>query len=166
MLPGLVHNSYDKDETSFLELLADTEEDELFSTKVITDTLLFFWEEYGCVVHYTGAAIHFAYVLTFAIYLNNIYMYRDFHHRASFCTAMCICLIYPTVYDFLQCYKQGWRDYFSDMWNWLDQGHIWIGFTNIAWQRFTPDITSIPTQLLMVCVIFLMLIKTFFFLSI
>ena len=104
----------------FLDLLADTEEDELFNTKVIGDTLVFFWEEYGCVVHYTGAFIHFAYVITFALYLNYIYMYRDYEHRAGLCTAMCICLIYPTVYDFLQCFKQGMRDYFADPWNWLD----------------------------------------------
>ena len=58
------------------------------------------------------------------------------------------------------------RDYFSDPWNWLDQAHIWFGFTNIAVQRFTPDIMSVPTQLLMVIVIFMMLVKTFFFLRI
>jgi hypothetical protein len=77
VLPGLVRNSYDG-EQCFLDLLADTEEDELFNTKVIRDTLIFFWEEYGCVVHYTGAFIHFAYVITFALYLNFVYMYRNY----------------------------------------------------------------------------------------
>lgn len=56
-------------------------------------------------VHYTGAAIHFAYLITFSLYLNYVYMYRDYDYRTTLCTAMSICLIYPTVYDFLQCYK-------------------------------------------------------------
>lgn len=165
VLPGLIKNYYDGSE-SFLELLSDTDEDDVLMTKVIKDTLIFSWESYGCVVHYTGAFIHFAYVSTFAKYLNDVYMYREFDHRTPLCTAMSICLIYPTVYDFLQCYKQGMGVYFGDFWNWLDQAHIWIGFTNIAVQRFTPDIKSIATQLLMVTVIFIMLVKTFFFLRV
>lgn len=133
---------------------------------MVKDLLVFSWESYGCVVHYTGAFIHFVYVLTFAVYLNDVYMYRDFEQRIPLCTAMSICLIYPTVYDFLQCYKQGMGEYFAEFWNWLDQAHIWIGFTNIAVQRFTVDIMSVPTQLLMITVIFIMLVKTFFFLRV
>ena len=100
VLPGLIKNQYDGSD-SFLDLLAETEEDELLSTKIIMDTLNFSWESYGCVVHYTGAFIHFAYVVTFAAYLNDVYMYRHFENRTALCTAMSICLIYPTVYDFL-----------------------------------------------------------------
>jgi len=52
------------------------------------------------------------------------------------------------------------------MWNWMDQAHIWFGFANIVCQRFTTNILSIPAQFLMITVIFIMLLKTFFFLRI
>lgn len=100
VLPGLIQDCNDSS-GCFMELLAETEQDEVLETKVIQDCIAFCWDSYGCVVHYTGAFIHFLYVITFAMYLNNIYMYRDYQYRSPLCKAMSICLIYPTVYDFL-----------------------------------------------------------------
>jgi hypothetical protein len=40
-------------------------------------------------------------------------------------------LLYPTIYDMLQLCKQGPCEYFGEFWNYLDQGHIWIGYANL-----------------------------------
>ena len=77
-----------------------------------------------------------------------------------------ICLMYPMTYDMLQLKKTGIVEYFSDKWNYLDQGHIWFGVANVMMQRYTSDIQGTMNIILMLVVTMLLLIKTFFFLRI
>lgn len=44
---------------------------------------------------------------------------------------LAICLVYPAIYDLTQLKKQGFREYFSEKWNWADQAHILGGLANI-----------------------------------
>mgnify|MGYP006893774394 CR=1 FL=1 len=44
---------------------------------------------------------------------------------------MGLCLIYPMIYDMTQMYKQGVLEYLKDFWNYIDQLHIWLGYTSI-----------------------------------
>jgi len=81
-------------------------------------------------IHYFGAFIHFIYLGLFAIYVNLIYLDRDFEARVPLCWCMLICLVYPTFYDGLQLWNAG-MTYFEDPWNFLDQGYIWFGVANI-----------------------------------
>jgi len=82
------------------------------------------------------------------------------------CWGLLICLIYPMVYDLLQLKKQGLSEYFSDKWNYLDQGHIWIGIANVFIQRTSNNILSRESQVVMLIATVFLLIKTFFFLRI
>lgn len=75
------------------------------------------------------------YVLLFCIYTNQVYNDRNYENRVALCWMMLICLIYPMVYDFLQLKKQGMAEYYSDKWNFLDQGHIFLGIANVFVQR-------------------------------
>ena len=105
MLPGLIASCESLDETSFMELLSETEDHEILECKIIKDLITFSWDTYGYSVHYLGAFIHFAYIITFSMHIKDIYMYRDFELRPQYCAAMAICLIYPAVYDNLQMFK-------------------------------------------------------------
>lgn len=105
---------------------------------------------------------------------------------------MGISLIYPTIYDFTQLKKQGFTEYFSDIWNYFDQCHIWIGYGNIVIQALNQDqpernaagdlvyransigIVQVaytpnedyykPKKVIIIIVTAVMLLKTFFFL--
>jgi len=110
--------------------------------------------------------VHLVYVLLFCIYTNQVYNERNFENRHILCWMLLICLMYPMTYDMLQLKKQGIAEYFSDKWNFLDQGHIWIGIANVLVQRLQPNILSKESQILMLISTILLLIKTFFFLRI
>ena len=86
-----------------------------------------------------GPFFHVVYLFVFSVYINEIYVYRTFQHREVLFALMGISLIYPTIYDFTQLKKQGFTEYFSDIWNYFDQCHIWIGYGNIAIQALNQD---------------------------
>lgn len=121
-----------------MDLLGDSEEIDIFSTKVVIDFFDFNWDTYAKHLHYLGATIHMFYVSMFCIYINEIYNERNYENRHILCWLMLICLMYPMTYDMLQLKKQGICEYFSDKWNYLDQGHIWIGVANVLCQRLQP----------------------------
>lgn len=116
-------------------------------------------------MHYLGAFIHTIYLLTFVIYTNEIYLHRRYESRVPLLWVMLACIIYPMFYDTMQLIKQK-VDYFEDPWNLIDQCHIWIGVANIIVQRTEPDILTPQSQILMMIVALIMLIKLFFFLRI
>ena len=103
-----------------LDALGDTDELEVFQTKVVQDYFLFMWNAYAKHLHYFGGFIHLCYFCIFWFYVNTIYNNRDFDNRVGLCWVMLICLIYPMIYDCMQLYKQGPVEYFSDFWNYLD----------------------------------------------
>ena len=123
-----------------LELMSETEELDIFNSKVVQDFFEFQWNSYAKSLHYFGAFIHLMYLIFFSVYSNLIFIHRNFESRPILCWAMLITLIYPMTYDMLQLKKQGPTEYFKDKWNYLDQGHIWFGVTNIIIQRTIPDI--------------------------
>jgi hypothetical protein len=83
---------------------------------------------------------------------------------------MALCLIYPTIYDMTQMYKQGVILYFQDFWNYVDQMHIWLGYTSIIVQLITYDTYNFSNQaygdIILILITYLMLVKTFFYLRI
>lgn len=52
---------------------------------------------------------------------------------------MGVSLIYPTIYDFTQLRKQGFQEYLSDIWNYFDQSHIWLGYFSIIIHAMYQD---------------------------
>lgn len=43
-------------------------------------------------------------------------------------------IVYPMVYDTIQLFKLGIKEYFSEFWNYTDFAFIWLGFLNIVVQ--------------------------------
>ena len=58
---------------SLMELLANTDDLDIFDTKVVRDLLQYHWDNYALHVHSFGAAMHFLYVLTFFFYVSLVY---------------------------------------------------------------------------------------------
>ena len=67
-------------------------------------------------------------------------------------------------------YKQGFIVYFADFWNYVDQMHIWLGYTSIIVQLYSYDIYKFTDQaygdIILILITYLMLVKTFFYLRI
>ena len=137
LLPSVAYeNGKNVKMNELMDQLGNTEELEIFRQKVIKDFFFFQWESYAKHMHYFGATIHFSYIILFTIYVIMVFDHRDYEYRHIICWMMLICLMYPLTYDMLQLKKQGIVDYFSDKWNYLDQGHIWFGVANVFIQRY------------------------------
>ena len=82
-----------------MEVIGETEDQEIFRSKVIEYYLEFMWDSFAKHIHYFGAFIHLVYIIIFTTYVNLVYLNRDYEHRTTLCWLMLICLIYPMVYD-------------------------------------------------------------------
>ena len=86
----------------FMELLGDTDQIELFQTKVVKDLIQFKWDEYGKNVHYLAATVHGIYVITFLVHLDQQYLRQ--HLRTGDQVGMqfpimTCCNLFAMVYD-------------------------------------------------------------------
>lgn len=84
-----------------LDAIGDTTEDTIFDTKIVQDFYNFQWDSYAIYIHMFGFVNHVLYVLAFFLYVNEIYLRRNFEARVPLVWCMLICLIYPTYYDTL-----------------------------------------------------------------
>lgn len=57
-----------------MEMISDTEQLEIFKTKVVEDMIMFKWDHYGKYVHYTGLTFHTIYSLLLCFYVDQIYL--------------------------------------------------------------------------------------------
>jgi len=73
-------------------------------------------------------------------------------------------IFYPAVYEWTQMFKIGSR-YFEDPWNYADMIYIWSSIITLVLQNTVGPATLI-SKILMITIVFLALIKTFFFLRI
>lgn len=87
--------------SDLMEQLGNSDELEIFRTKVICDFFDYQWENYAKHFHYLGASIHFIYVILFCIYVNEVYNERNFENRHILCWLILITLMYPMTYDML-----------------------------------------------------------------
>ena len=53
-----------------MDLFGETEQIEVFQTKVVQDLIRFKWTSYGRKVHQLAAIVHLTYVITFLNYLD------------------------------------------------------------------------------------------------
>ena len=122
LLPGVVSRGTMKDlgEISLMELLSDTEDLDLFDTKVVKDLIQFYWINYASHIHLFGFCIHLLYVITFFIYVSLVYQDRDWAARTHLVILMFICLLYSIIYEFLQMSRHGIHRYLRETWNILD----------------------------------------------
>ena len=172
--------SIDEFEDSLMNACGETVEVEIFESKVIRDLIEFRWNKYAGKFHYIGLSIHTLYVILFNFYVSDFLQKERLKPNESnkerviqltlLNVFMGICLIYPLMYDMTQMYKQGPKEYFLDFWNYIDQMHIWCGFSSIivqlgTYKPYDPG-NSYVGDVFLIVVTFLMLIKTFFYLRI
>lgn len=66
--------------------------------------------------------------------MDEIYIKQDIQDKPLYLSIMLLGIIYPLVYDTIQLYKLGYKEYFSEFWNYTDFAFIWLGFLNIVMQ--------------------------------
>lgn len=182
--------SMSEEEETLMNTAGQTDELEIFDCKALIDYIEFKWTNYAGPIHKVGATFHAMYIFVFSWFVFEFYLYKTSEYRIFLFVMMGFSLIYPTVYDFTQLRKQGFKEYFSDVWNYFDQSHIWIGYMSILMQALYQDTfvkdpatgglkyedgvkvivrdAHIPRhkKTLLIVVTFILLMKTFFFLRI
>lgn len=119
------------DEYSLMDLLANTDQIEVFDTLPVQDLIEFKWRAYSQHFHFVFAIIHMIYLLTFILYVNFIYINREFENKLYFILMMVTCNSVALVYDCTQLYRSGIIEYYGDVWNYIDVAHIYGGFANL-----------------------------------
>lgn len=151
---------------NFMGLCTESEELDIFETETIKKLIEFKWETYARRHHVIGCCMHFFYLLTLIIYINVVYVLNvgDDQDKHLYSYLLGLGIIYPALYDFTQMLRTGF-DYFLDFWNYADMIYIWSSIANIVLQNvYSPfDLTC---KILMIIIILLALVKTFFFLRI
>lgn len=180
--------SVSEERVSLMDVLEDTSDLQIFDALAVEDLLDFKWHSYAKYVHFVAFGCHIIYMTFFSLYVNLVFVYNDHtqeKHRFLH-ISMGLFLFFPLLYDMTQLKKQGFKVYFSSIWNYLDQGHIWIGYANIVHQIWfldkykDSDLSNLElyepgsdynndrhrSELIMILVTLIMLFKTFFFLRI
>jgi len=65
------------------------------------------------------------------VYVNEIYINNRLGEKRIFSVILIVAIIYPTMYEFVQQYKIGFRKYFKDPNNYLDILYTWGGIANV-----------------------------------
>jgi hypothetical protein len=69
-----------QNDLSLIDVLANTDQIDVFSTKSVQSLIQFKWERYSQKFHKLFASIHMTYLVTFLIYVNEIYINGRFKH--------------------------------------------------------------------------------------
>lgn len=152
---------------SLMNLAADTEEMTIFNTEAFGILIDYKWQQYGQKHHIFGSAMHLFYVICIIVYVNEIYLNyeEDLIRHFKFSLLLLAGIFYPWMYDLVQFIKDGPKVYFSDPWNYVDFFYIYGSLANIVCQTILGQY-NILTEVIMVMIILLLIVKTFFFLRI
>ena len=136
------------------------------------------WTCFAQRVHRIGYYFHCTYIITMALYINQIYLlkldpkYADdkpelyltetVTKKDAMLYLIAGLLCYPFIYDGSQLVKQGPFQYFAGFWNYVDIFHILGGFYNV-YMQFTYGSKDVRTKCLMILLVMAMLFKLFFF---
>lgn len=123
-----------------MRAIADSNELSIFETDLVRDMIDYKWYAYAANMHRFGAVIHIIYVCSLMYYISDVFLrteeFDEVTHirispppNADVIKIMCLCLVYPLVYDGTQMAKQG-HDYLQDVWNYIDILHISLGYFN------------------------------------
>lgn len=156
-----------RQDVSLMGLLCESEELEIFDQKVIEDIINFKWDNYARNWHYTGAVMHLFYVTVFTIYIYSVYVQNAAGDGEGqiYVILLAVGIAYPFTYDTMQLCKQGIA-YFEDSWNYTDFILSVSGILNILLQYALKEPLNVICRINMIVLIFMLLIKTFFFLRI
>jgi len=111
--------------------------------------------------------MHLFYILMLIVYIDIVYINysQDKEEQVMMWTVLLLFgILYPALYDWTQLARTG-RAYFEDPWNYTDMLYIWSSIITLILQN-TAGPTVLVSKILMITILFLALIKTFFFLRI
>ena len=108
--------------------------------------------------------MHLSYITLMIIYIHIAYInYSDEVAQPSAWTVLLgVGILYPALYEGTQMFKAG-TSYFDDPWNYADMIFIWGSLITLVLQN-TIGPAALVSKILMIVIVFLALIKTFFFL--
>ena len=117
--------------------------------------------------------MHISYIFVLMYYIVQIFLQETTYENSVrvnpppekiLLVIIMIALIYPVVYDGTQMIKQG-LEYFNDPWNYIDIFNITLGYYN-CYLQWAGGTWELDAKIVMIFVILLGLIKTFFFMRI
>ena len=97
-----------------IDAVANSEELRIFSSDIVIDYLDFKWTMFARTVHFVGFCFHVCYVVAMFAFIGAAYSGDDVLDdvpKAGYYAMLAAFLIYPSLYDGVQCYKLG-REYF------------------------------------------------------
>ena len=111
--------------------------------------------------------MHLFYIFTLVLYINIVYIHNSgtAKDQQTYSILLAIGILYPALYDWTQMFRGGLENYFSDFWNYTDLLYIWSSIGNVICQNVNGPF-HLLSKILMIIIIILALIKTFFFLRI
>ena len=179
LLPIIGEHIIDKDEkndndktylnsdVNFMGLLNETEELEIYETQTIQELIQFKWDKYARKHHIFGCMMHLFYIFTLVLYINIVYIHNSGSPKdqQTYSILLAFGILYPAMYDWTQMFRGGLENYFSDFWNYTDLLYIWSSIGNVICQNVNGPF-HLLSKILMIIIIILALIKTFFFLRI
>jgi hypothetical protein len=161
---------------AIMDAIANSEELSIFKSDLIKDMIDYKWQAFAFRQHMIGAIFHIVYVCMLMIYIVHTFLPDvapgldsegnrvNPDPNMTLCYVLLGCLVYPLYYDGSQVLKQG-LDYLKDSWNYLDIIHIGLGFYNVELQMHQGT-WELKSKIVMIIVILICLIKTFFFMRI
>jgi len=140
------------------------EEMDLFKTPALQSIIQYKWDTYGRQHHLIGMYFHFVYTALIMVYVSQSYMVES-ENQEFFAVILALGIVYPAAYDILQLYRDGVKEYFEDSWNYFDFLYIYGSFANIVCQVYFGPY-HIASRVLMMCIVLMLISKTFFFLRV
>ena len=109
--------------------------------------------------------MHFFYLFTIIIYIKQVYIDNALgDYQQLFGIVLAVGIAYPACYEVIQMVREG-RLYLNDSWNYSDFISIFSGVVNIG-QQFIMSPFTVAARANMILVVFMLLLKTFFFLRV
>jgi len=91
-------------------------------------------------------------MFTLIIFIEKVYIRNDHNGLMVYQILMCLGIIYPFWYDTMQLYRSGFREYFTDVSNYLDILYIYGGIANVILQNII-DQQNFINKLLMTIIL-------------
>jgi len=116
---------------SIISECVESDELQIFEVDNFQNLLKFKWEGFTKNLHFRGCFFHFFYTFTLMVFINKVYIQNDTENNRVYQYLLCVGIIYPFWYETLQLYRSGFKDYFSDINNYLDLLYIYGGLINV-----------------------------------
>lgn len=171
---------FENEGVSILDLCSSSEEINIFLSDCLQELIEFKWDAFARKFHLVGLFMHLLYMLILVLYVQRVYIFnslaaddRDLHadlptdsdRNNKFAGFLVVGIIYPFLYESRSAILDGFRNYFTQPWNYLDILLISTGILNIILHTLF-DPLNVGCKITISFVGFLGMGKTFFYLRI